>query len=474
MANPESGSSEARAISLPAAHIDIDSALEQIQQDYRSGRLHRAQRLCRDILQRDQDNETVIRQLGVISHRLEDFATAKECFFNLIRLHPDDATVYYNLGHTCIGLDDADLAFAAFAKTVELDPERASAYNNMGVLLEQRGDYEDAIDYFYEASALDPDHALSRMHLSRALNCVHRLRESNQVIEGSLAVNTLSPEQRAELLLRQAQNSWLGGDTATCHRVLRLCEHVLTHVHEPGRLAGRYALLQALLQFREQNPACYELQAAHSAYYFGSSHALVAANTHVELDDVDYRIESFCVENATAADFACAAAGRGGAGRSTASFAAAMEQVPDKSWVLLDFGEPLCRRQGGLFELLKQHKDSFDEALTQLVKDYVDYVEQHCARRRLKLVFVGVPANNCDMQQLSVEDQHRLLLVTEQFNSRLEKQALGRGLHFLDLFTATVGGNGRSNRHYHLDDYRLRPDALGRIVQEYLLSPGRV
>ncbi len=472
MANPESGSSAAKAISLPVAHLDTGSALEQIQQDYRSGRLHRAQRLCRDLLQHDEDNVLVIRQLGVISHRLEDFATAKECFFRLIRLTPDDAGVYYNLGHTGIGLDDVDLAFAAFAKTVELDPERAAAYNNMGVLLEQRGDYEDAIDYFYEASELDPEHALSRMHLSRALNCVHRLQESNQVVESSLAVNTLSPLQRAELLLRQGQNSWLAGDQATCRRVVSLCEHVLAHVQEPGRLGGRFRLLRSLLKFRRENPACYEQPATHTAYYLGSSHALTAANTVLELDDIAYRLESFCIETATAADLRCLVAGQPAAGRCTASFTAAMHQVPDKSWVLLDFGEPLCRPYGSLFQRLKQ-QEGFEQVLQDLVSDHLDFVAQQCAKRRLKLVFVGVPANNCDMQDLSVEDQHRLLLLTEQFNRCLERQALERGFYFLDLFTATVGGNGKSNKYYHLDAYRLRPDALGQIVQGYLLLPGR-
>ena len=55
------------------------------------------------------------------------------------------------------------------------------------------------------------------------------------------------------------------------------------------------------------------------------------------------------------------------------------------------------------------------------------------------------------------------------FNTQLKRQALEMGMDFLDVFTMTDGGNGKSNQQWHIDAHHLRPDGIIQAFAHHLI-----
>jgi len=487
MADKNSNLVQVKNYSTAIVGQDIEDILTQVEEHYRNAQFKQAKRLCNEVLQFEPENLLALKQLGIISHRLNELDDAFECFSKVTELDPEDATAFYNLGHTCIKLNNLDLAFAAFSKTVELNPSHARAFNNLGVILERRGDFEQAVEYFFDAGELDREHALSRMHLVATLFSLHRLEECRQVIDQSLKVSSLTPDQRGNLLVDRALIAWLQADIDTCQRVLRLCKHVLNHMQSPEIYAQPYInLIIDLLEYRLKNAAQYESRFDRDIYYLGDQQSLIVSDYVLNFNDLKYRVRSLLVADARISDFVDNQAmnvesNNGGIAqgvmldamkghRVSVSFAAAIEEIPKNSSVLLGFGELDCRVSHGIYAYTRKNKVDVDEYLQSLATAYIQHVHKLCDAKKLKIIVVGIPAYNSDIQDLSPKEQQKLLYITEALNEFVAEAALAKSYRYLDVYTATVGENGQSNKLFHLTENYLVPNALQMVFDQYLLE----
>ncbi len=466
MSNDNNELVQVKDYSVEIVGQDVADVLEQIEEYYRAAQYTQAKRMCEEILQYDPENVLALKHLGVISHRLNDLQDALDCFNTLTELEPDNDSGFYNLGHTCVMMGNLDLAFAAFSKTIELNPEHARAYNNLGVILERRGDFEQAVGYFYDAGELDENHALSRLHLVHALLYLHRLDECRDVIEESLKVTSLSPDQRGNLLVDRAVIAWLQADIDVCQRILRLCKHVLNHMQQPEVYAQPYiSFVIDLLEYRLKHPDKYDGKFDREIYYLGDQQCLAASDTVIEFDDMRYRMLSYLVADARISDF-----NDNETSQTKVSFEAAIGDIPKKSIVLCGFGEIDCHATKGIYEYVKQNKINLDEYMQTISQEYIQFVKKCCEPKNIKAIIVGIPACNEDIQELSTKDQQKVLYIIEQLNEFVAEAALAAGQSYLDVYTATVGDNGRSNHQFHLNAHYLTPDALQSVFSQYLLT----
>lgn len=466
-----SGSSDPSLLPIKqkdSAKLDIVQTLIQIQEYYSAGQLRQAQRLCKDILLVDPFNEMALRELGIISHRLQEWTYARDCFLRLTGLKTGsrDEAVFYNLGHTCIMLNDIDLAFAAFSKTIELNPGHASAHNSLGVLLEKRGDYEDAIDYFYDACELDPQHVLSRIHLISMLSHLHRYDECNDMIEDSLSINTMTPDQRGGLLIQHAVNAWITNNLKVCKRALRLCKHVLPHMKSSDDTESLLRQLITLLEYRSLHPEVYSGEYDREIYFVGDEQSLYSADTLLRIKELDYKVVPYYLTKGCAANIAAA-----NMNPTRAGFEVAIEQIPSKSQVLIGFGLEDSRPEADLFDQIRNSSDDMSEVIENLVETFVERVIVRCKNQDLNPIFVGISASDEDLRDFSVEDQMQYFKMLEILNQGLSASTQARGAGFVDIYAATIGENGRSTQQYRLNNQHLTPSALPEIIEHYLLTP---
>jgi tetratricopeptide (TPR) repeat protein len=167
-----------------------------------SGNLQQAERIYRDVLNKQPNNAYIYFQLGFISQAQRRFDEAVSCYRKAVHLKPDFVQAYFNLGVVLQEKGNFDDAIACYRKAVQreenplfyfnlgsavqeqwnldeaedcykkalaLNPDYAKAHNNLGLVLKQKMQLDDAMFHIQKAVALDPDFAEARVNLSGML-----------------------------------------------------------------------------------------------------------------------------------------------------------------------------------------------------------------------------------------------------------------------------------------------------------------
>lgn len=101
---------------------EIERLLESGQQAERAGSVREAlAHYEAAVTLADRDALPRLR-LGIVCHRLRDYARAREVLEEASRLDPEDADVAFRLGLTCDALGDREPARAAYSRTMMLAP----------------------------------------------------------------------------------------------------------------------------------------------------------------------------------------------------------------------------------------------------------------------------------------------------------------------------------------------------------------
>lgn len=444
--------------------LNEHETIQEIEHYYSVGQLKQAQRLCREFLQYAPDNTVVLRQLGVISHRMGELNESFNCFSRLTKLEPEDDSAFYNLGHTGVMLGNFDLAFAAFAKTIELNPESARAYNNLGVILERRGDFESAADYFYEASYVDDYHVLSRLHLVDCLLVLQRLDDCQQVIDETLRISEISVDQRGDLLVDRAVIAWLKSDIDVCARTIRQARNVVTHMQSPQVYVQSYLdILIKLLEYQLHHSESYKFDYDEVIYFIGDQQCLALQNTLLKLEQRRYQVNAYLVADARVVDFVADKPNS-----TKVSFQAAIDLIPNKASVLLNFGQADCFAEQGLYTILKQGEQDCLDYLKTTIDQYIQFVHKVCQTRNIKVIIVGIAGHKPEIHSITNEQVQKMQNIVEKFNQYLAKAALAQGYNFLDVYTATLAEHGFCESEFYLTDQYLTIHAYQRAAQQYL------
>ena len=198
------------------------------------------------------------------------------------------------------------------------------------------------------------------------------------------------------------------------------------------------------------------LEPKRNLYIIGESHALTCHDLVVQFEGNDYRTISNWI-------IGCKQWHLGNHSDNQYKFAlkAALEKIPDKSTVLLTFGEIDCRPDEGIIKALsKNPSQSLIDHVQNIVHLYLEFVAKITRGRSLILIISGIPATNIPLDNFSAEIAERLIRIIHEMNIAIEKQAMLYGFRFLDVYSQTNRGDGISNGKWHIDDVHLHPSAI--------------
>ena len=123
---------------------------------HRQGRLAEAERIYRDVLQRQPDHFDALHLLGVMALQTEELERAVELISKAIRLDLKIAAAYNHLANALDHLKRPQEALASYEKAIALKPDFAEAYNNLGNALNDLNCHAQALANCDKAIALKP------------------------------------------------------------------------------------------------------------------------------------------------------------------------------------------------------------------------------------------------------------------------------------------------------------------------------
>lgn len=157
--------------------------LSNLLKYFQSGRLDKAEKLARLIVQKYPDHQFAWKVLGSVLvqfGRTDEAVLVKE---RAISLAPNDAEAHSNLGNTLHILGRLDDAEARCRRAIALRTDFAEAHSNLGNTLKERGKLDQAEACYQQAITLKPDLAEAYYNLG------NMLQERGKLVDSEISYN---------------------------------------------------------------------------------------------------------------------------------------------------------------------------------------------------------------------------------------------------------------------------------------------
>ena len=149
--------------------MTVLEALEMGRNRQDSGDLSGAAEIYQQIHNADPNQVDALHLLGVISHRLGDYALAADLITAALAIAPDFAEAHGNLGVVFFDQGRFEEATACYEQAMTLKADYADPHNNMGALNQRLGKLEKAVANYRKAIAINPDYAEAHNNLATML-----------------------------------------------------------------------------------------------------------------------------------------------------------------------------------------------------------------------------------------------------------------------------------------------------------------
>lgn len=139
--------------------------LQQAIALHTTGDLAGAERIYREVLQREPTHPVALHYLGIFLHQRGQHEEGVQHIRLSCALLPDNAGWYNDLGNVLFALSEFDEASEAYRAALDLTPQDHEMWNNLGSALHQQGDAAGAISAFEQAVELEPEFVPALIHL---------------------------------------------------------------------------------------------------------------------------------------------------------------------------------------------------------------------------------------------------------------------------------------------------------------------
>ena len=303
MTRPPQARSGAKAAARPTP-ADVGRLLAKGVRDHQQGRLEKAARLYRKVLEIEPRQAEGLNLAGLVAHQsgdhpgaaalirkaivvnarqgpyhnslgvlllaLEKPAQAEGCFHQALSLDPLYPEAHNNLGNALQRQDRLAEAVAAYDRALEVRPEYAEAWCNRGRTLHLLEDAPAAVESLRRALRLRPDWPKALRYLGDALVQQGQRDEAEQCYRRALALDPADGETHAALAALLERANRLEEGLAAARQALRLNSGDVRAAVTAARAERRLGRAEAALRRLEELDARADLESrAYAAFERG-------------------------------------------------------------------------------------------------------------------------------------------------------------------------------------------------------------
>ena len=190
-----------RALAQVGRGADADAAFErsfalspvrgmmaQAAEHHAAGRLEEAERLCRQVLQREPRNVDALRMLGLIAAAAGDLDEAENLLRQALAEAPDHIAALFELGRVLKELERPDDAIDVYKTLIELQPDNPRAHYRLAGVLAPAALTEQSAAAYRRCLELDPRHPGAWLGLGHMLKTLGQQSEGIAAYRRCLAI----------------------------------------------------------------------------------------------------------------------------------------------------------------------------------------------------------------------------------------------------------------------------------------------
>lgn len=488
--------SEAQGNQKTISEKNLDDLLEKALSYHSKGELARAEALYRGILEKNPRYFAALYNMTLLASDAGKYEIALLYANRAVKVEPASAEAMAMLGNALLGMAKYEEAAACFEKSVELNPHYTLAFYNLGVCQGKQRKYNQAIESYERALLIDPNdndiyNNMGSIYeakglLNRASKCYYsalrlapyeikavynyvmclflmqRFREIRHFVNEVTHKSALSPSQLTGLYVLEAVLSLLENRPKESEVILNR----IKNIEATEELFPNYNEFSAYCLYTERlvaycvaNASFYKKPYDKMVYLIGDSQCLPAANTVVRLGGDDY----LCIPNLIMGAQARYLSEKDENKFKTA-FRIAIDGIPNGGTFIAMFGVTDCQFDYGVLPYHKTIGDidilSIKTTVSDIVSRYVDFTLGEAKKKKLNVIFYGVPAPVVQDKSHSWEDIELLKEIVKSFNGKLAQEALGNGCGFIDIYNITAAKDGVRQEKFFMDDRHIYPDVF--------------
>ncbi len=170
------------------------AAGEEASRLYNAGRLVEAERICRELLQRNPKDAGAMHLLGLILVKKGATAQALGALQQAVALAPNNPVICGNFGGVLLSAGHTADAEKYIGRAIELQPDFADALCNMGNLLRLKGDLAGAEAAYRKALAIEPNMAAGHNNLGLIYYMRGKKADAVASYRAAIAIDPTFPE----------------------------------------------------------------------------------------------------------------------------------------------------------------------------------------------------------------------------------------------------------------------------------------
>lgn len=413
------------------------------------------------------DFAEVLNNKGNALSALRREAEALACYTQALQKQPDFPDAYFNRGNLYLDMGNYQLAIQDYEQVLKTNAGHFQAWNNRGNALLKLEKLPEAFQSYQQGLSIAPDNPELQGCLANLYKITGHLNEAVQHYSKVLALPTTGfPRQNAALQL--AILHYVFGSPAHVEGLLHEAKSMLTNqlIKDKGSLIYCVFMLKILQWWQAYRQQVDPLQTQGVLYVIGESHMLSAHNLVLEYGGQYLQCKGLWIEGCTQWR-----AGHVDSNHYQQALINYLLALPEASTVFITIGEIDCRIDGGIYKASNKSADiSLEQRVHNTIAAYLRVVATQARARKLKIIVSGVPAHNLDESAFTQAELQQFGRFLSLFNTSLKQQAMQMGMDFLDVFTLTDNGAGKSNQQWHIDTHHLRPDGILQAFSHHLIT----
>jgi tetratricopeptide (TPR) repeat protein len=173
---------------------------------HHSGRLAEAEKLYREVLQKNPHHAEALHNLGVIAFQTNQPRLAADLIRQALNIKPNYPEAYSSLGNALKATGQFTEAIAAFRQSLRLNPNLAEAHNNLGSALADANQFDEAVTHLRRAIELKPRLIEAHRNLARLLRAVGRREDALDAYRHALDSDPNLTEARTAIISLLAES----------------------------------------------------------------------------------------------------------------------------------------------------------------------------------------------------------------------------------------------------------------------------
>jgi hypothetical protein len=140
---------------------------------------------------------------------------------------------------------------------------------------------------------------------------------------------------------------------------------------------------------------------------------------------------------------------------------------------MFTIGEIDTRPDEGIWQVHLKKEKPVDEIINDTVGGYIEFLYENLKDKDLSSITIqGIPAPAYELTgDKDPKDEKGFLEMIKKVNDKLKELTLQKDWNFLDVYSATVGEDGKSNKKWHIDGYHLSPVFYPSEADKWLVKP---